>query len=291
MSRVAEPGQDARVARYEPGSGGWGQDEIAAAARSRRIAWTVAGVAAGIVALQAIALIVLIPLKRSVPYTVLVDRQTGHVQTTPGVSLPAISESDAVRQAFLAQYVLARETFDLADYRENYRKTLVWSDRDAAASYRRDWARDNPDGVQNRYRATTRVRVLVKEVRLLSPTTAVVRFDTDQTEGAGATSGLRQPWSATLTFASAGRPLSDADRLFNPLGFRVTGYRRDAEAPAPVAASYPAPPLPPQAQPDPMAGTAEAPAAMGADPAVDGEPNLPPVGAGDLPDNLDARRQ
>lgn len=291
MSRAAEPAPEARVARYEPAAGGWGQDEIAAAARSRRIAWIVAGVAAAIVALQAIALIVLVPLKRSVPYTVLVDRQTGHVQTTPGVSLPALSESDAVRQAFLAQYVLARETFDLADYRENYRRTLVWSDRDAAATYRRDWARDNPDGVQNRYRATTRVRTIVKDVRLLSPTTAIVRFDTDQTEGVGATSGLRQPWSATISFSSAGRPLSDADRLFNPLGFRVVGYRRDAETPAPVAASYPAPPLPPQAQPNPMAPTdGEAPPPA-ASVVVDGEPNLPPVGASDLPDNLDARRQ
>lgn len=291
MTRPAEPDPTARTARYEPGSGGWGQDEIAAAARSRKIAWIVAGVAAGIVALQAIALIVLIPLKRSVPYTVLVDRQTGHVQTTPGVSLPAISESDAVRQAFLAQYVLARETFDLADYRENYRKTLVWSDRDAAASYRRDWARDNPDGVQNRYRATTRVRTLVKEVRLLSPTTAVVRFDTDQTEGAGATSGLRQPWSATLTFTSAGRPLSDADRLFNPLGFRVTGYRRDAEIPSAVPVAIPPAPLPPQPEAAPGADMTGAAPADAPDVVIDGEPNLPSVGAGELPDNLDARRQ
>jgi type IV secretion system protein VirB8 len=290
MSRAVEPAPEARVARYEAGGGGWGQDEIAAAARSRRIAWIVAGIAAAIVALQAIALIVLVPLKRSVPYTVLVDRQTGHVQTTPGVSLPALSESDAVRQAFLAQYVLARETFDLADYQENYRRTLIWSDRDAAASYRRDWARDNPDGVQNRYRATTRVRTIVKEVRLLSPTTAIVRFDTDQTEGAGATSGLRQPWTATLSFTSAGRPLGDADRLFNPLGFRVTGYRRDAETPAPVQATYPAPPLPPQAAPDPAAAPAGEPAPA-ASVVVDGEPNLPPVGAGTEPDNIDARRQ
>jgi type IV secretion system protein VirB8 len=292
MTRVAEPAPEARVSRYDPASAGWGQDDIAAAARSRRIAWIVAGVAAAIVALQAIALIVLIPLKRSVPYTVLVDRQTGHVQTTPGVSLPALSESDAVRQAFLAQYVLARETFDMADYRENYRRTMLWSDRDAAASYRRDWARDNPDGVQSRYRATTRVRTIVKEVRLLSPTTAVIRFDTDQTEGAAATSGLRQPWSATVSFTSAGRPLSDGDRLFNPLGFRVVGYRRDAEVPAAVPVAIPPAPLPPQAVTEPALDAQGAPVEGGAAaPVVDGEPNLPPVGVGGEPDNLDARRQ
>jgi type IV secretion system protein VirB8 len=257
MTPPADRPSAAEPARYGPvGRDTWARDAEEASQRSRRIAWTIAGVAGAIAVVQAIALAALVPLKQVLPYTITVDRQTGQIQTTPGLSLPQLSESDAVRQAFLAQYVLARETFDLTDYQENYRRTLLWSDGQAAESYRADWDRDNPNGVQARYRASTIVRVIVSEVRLLSPETALIRFETEQTEG-GSASGLRQPWSASVRFSAAGRPLNAQDRLLNPLGFRIEAYRRDAQTVAPAPVTIAPAPLPPAAAPmDPAAASA-----------------------------------
>jgi type IV secretion system protein VirB8 len=257
MTPPADRPSAAEPARYGPvGRDTWARDVEEASQRSRRIAWTIAGVAGAIAVVQAIALAALVPLKQVLPYTITVDRQTGQIQTTPGLSLPQLSESDAVRQAFLAQYGLARETFDLTDYQENYRRTLLWSDGQAAESYRADWDRDNPNGVQARYRASTIVRVIVTEVRLLSPETALIRFETEQTEG-GSASGLRQPWSASVRFSAAGRPLNAQDRLLNPLGFRIEAYRRDAQTVAPAPVTIAPAPLPPAAAPmDPAAASA-----------------------------------
>jgi type IV secretion system protein VirB8 len=265
MTPPADRPSAAEPARYAPLTrDSWARDMDAETARSRRIAWTIAGVAGAIAVVQAIALAALVPLKRVTPYTITVDRQTGQIQTTPGLSLPQLSESDAVRQAFLAQYVLARETFDLTDYQENYRRTLLWSDGQAAETYRADWDRDNPNGVQARYRASTIVRVIVTEVRLLSPETALIRFETEQTEGASA-SGLRQPWSASVRFSAAGRPLNAQDRLLNPLGFRIETYRRDAQSVAPVPVAIPPAPLPPA---PPAPGPAAAATGAGGAPAL-----------------------
>jgi type IV secretion system protein VirB8 len=239
------PAGAAARAHYYAAAATWSQDTNAALKKSRRTAWLIAGVATGVALAQAIAIMVMVPLKQPVPYTITVDRETGYVQTARGVRLGDLSETEAIAQSFVAQYVLARETFDVNDYRENYRKTMLWSQGAAEAEYLRDWDRANPTSVHNRYRPTTRVQVTIKSVTILGPQSALIRFDTEQTEGGGG--GMRQPWAATVGYGFSGKPLSERDRYLNPLGFQVTSYRRDAETATPVA--MPAPPPPPVAAP------------------------------------------
>ena len=74
------------------------------------------------------------------------------------------------------------------------------------------------------------VSTSIKSVSILSPTTALVRFDTVRRDP-GSNTGSQQAWSAVLTFRYSNAPLSMGDRFLNPLGFQVTRYRRDAETP------------------------------------------------------------
>jgi type IV secretion system protein VirB8 len=233
-------GVAARAHYYEAAST-WSQDTHAQLRASRRTAWIVAGVAVGVAGLQAIAMAFLLPLKQAVPYTITVDRETGYVQTTRGVNIGNLSETDAVAQSFVVQYILARESFEATDYRENYRKTMMWSQGGAETDYARDWDKNNPVGAQTRYRPTTRVQVTVKSVTLLGPRSAMIRFDTEQSEGASS-GGTRQPWVATVGYSFSGKPISQQDRYLNPLGFQVSSYRRDAETTQPVAVPAPPPP-------------------------------------------------
>ncbi len=238
------PNGVAARAQYYEAAASWSQDTHTSLRASRRTAWIIAGVAIGVAGLQAIALAFLLPLKQSVPYTITVDRETGYVQTTRGVNLGNLSETDAIAQSFVVQYVLARESFEATDYRENYRKTMMWSQAGAESEYARDWDKNNPVGVQSRYRPTTRVQVTVKSVTLLGPRSAMIRFDTEQSEGASS-GGMRQPWVATVGYSFSGKPISEQDRYLNPLGFQVATYRRDAETAQPVAVAAPPPPSTP----------------------------------------------
>jgi type IV secretion system protein VirB8 len=70
---------------------------------------------------------------------------------------------------------------------------------------------------------------VVKSVTLLSPTTALVRFDAERRD-AGSSQAVVQPYTAAIAFRWSGAPLRLEDRWLNPLGFQVTRYRRDAEA-------------------------------------------------------------
>lgn len=91
--------------------------------------------------LEAIALILLIPLKREVPYTLLVDRQTGFVEALKPLEHRSLTPDDALTRSFLVQYVIARESFDTATLQDNYRKVGLWS----AGEARNDFS---PDAVE-----------------------------------------------------------------------------------------------------------------------------------------------
>lgn len=267
-------------ASYYAGSASWAEDSLAGLRASQKVAWRVA-IAAGLLAfLLAIAIVIMLPLNKTLPFLVTVDRETGYVQATQTANIANTTARDAATKSALTLYVLARETFDSGDYRNNYQRTLRWSAGRAEAEYRTDWDRNNPNSVHTRYRPTTRVQVTVKNVTILSPNTAMVRFDTEQTEGPQ-TGGSRRPWVATLTYNFAPRPLPGADQYLNPLGFQVTDYRRDGETTD--SFSMPAPPLPPAPAPVAPAATIDPVTGLPVTAAAPGNPGQPQVDDGSAP--------
>ncbi len=228
----------ARRAGYYAEAASWSADVHGGLRASRRVAWWVAGGACAVAALEAVALAALAPLKTVTPYAVTVDRQTGYVETVRPLAPGAISQDQAVTQSNLVQYVLARETFDPTDLRESYRKTMLLSSGAARDDYARLMQRATPESPLNLYTPRTTVAVQVESVSLLSPTTALVRFTTTRRE-AGGQAGTAQPYVAAIAFRYTTAPLSQGERFTNPLGFQVTRYRRDSEAPAGAAVALP----------------------------------------------------
>jgi type IV secretion system protein VirB8 len=208
----------------------WAEDRQQRQAQSLRLAWRVAAVLGLVAVLEAVALAALAPLKTVVPYTITVDRRSGYVETARGVRLGALSEREAVTEAFLAQYVMARETFDAADLNENYQKVAAWSQGRARATYLRAYDRNNTQSVLRRVPATTVVSVRIKSISHLNKTTALVRFDTQRLDAGAAEPSPGPAWTAVVTYRYLDAPLRMEDRFINPLGFQVTDYRRDAEA-------------------------------------------------------------
>lgn len=219
----------------------WAKDRQEELRASRRVAWIVAAVAAGIAALEAIALVVLMPLKTVEPYTLLVDRHTGFVQALNPLEPQRISADTALTQSFLVQYVIARESFDVSAVQTNYRKVALWSADVARTSYIAGMQASNPESPLVRYPRDAIVETIVRSVSPVAPNVAMVRFLTRRRDGAGQ-SAPPQAWVALIRYRFSGAPMRMEDRFVNPLGFQVLRYRRDAEAlpaelePAPPAA-------------------------------------------------------
>lgn len=206
----------------------WAEDRHAGIERSRRIAWIVAGVAAGIALFEAIALIVLLPLKTVEPYTLLVDRQTGYVQALSPMRRETIAPDAALTRSFLVQYVIAREGYSLPSLQSDYRKVALWSAGEARERYVRSMQPDNPQSPLATLPRRAIVAVGIRSVSSLSAQTAMVRFTTRRSDP-GASEQLPQFWAAVISYRFSGAEMTAEDRLINPLGFQVTRYRRDTE--------------------------------------------------------------
>lgn len=206
----------------------WRADVVDNLRRSRRRAWSVAGVASAIAGLATTAVVLLTPLKTTVPYVIELERSTGYVQAARVADPGTLADDEAVRQSSLYHYVLARESIDAADIAENYERTLAWSGGAARHSYLSLWDKSNPHGLIGRYPIGTNVSVAIKGISPLSPNSALVRFATTSRDANGR-AGATAHWQAVIGYRFADRPLSQPARFLNPLGFTVLSYRRDAD--------------------------------------------------------------
>lgn len=254
---------------------------------SRRNAWTAAFILFVICAAQAAALALLLPLKEVQPYTILVDRTTGYVETIRGLKVGDAPADVALTESFLAQYVLARETVDGTDLKARYERVALWSDGEAREDYVAFHRAGNPEGLLAQFQPDDRVRVIVKAIEIQPPDAAAVRFDA-LTRRAGVGAETVESFRSVIGFRYSGAPMRNRDRLINPLGFQVLRYRRDPEgltAPSePVASTpplaielsqpevEPAPAPAPPARPRPTAKAQAAPAPVAPPPPAQAGP-------------------
>ena len=236
-----EVDEEAPLNDYYRAAQTWSADRDQSLASSRKTAWMVAA-ALGIVALlEAVAIVIMLPLKTVQPYTLLVDRQTGYVQALDPIAGEAITPSEAMANSFLAQYVIAREGFDIDTLKEDYRKVALWSGGDARTRYVAEAQASNPTSKLATLPRTARVEVEIRSISPVDADTAMVRFATYRID-AGGTRRAPQTWAAILNYRFSGQTMTAEDRLVNPLGFQVMRYRRNAEflgeqdtaAPSPV---------------------------------------------------------
>ena len=206
----------------------WAADRRAASERSRTLAWTLAGIATAVALIEAIALAALTPLKREVPYTLLVDRQTGYVEALKPLDQETVAPDTALTRSFLVQYVIARESFDRDTLAQDYRKVALLSTGEARARYLSSLRAGNPTSPLASLPRNAAIDVLIRSVSSLAGNRSLVRFSTVRTDPGGRAQ-VAQHWAAVISYRYTAAEMSADDRLVNPLGFQVTRYRRDPE--------------------------------------------------------------
>lgn len=213
---------------YYAAARSWADGQVSSLARETRIAWRVAIGASAVAILLALALVLMLPFKTVQPYVLSIDRRTGVVEPAMALRNGTLSENEAVIQAQLAGYVIARETFDATDLPQLYRRVQIMSSRPAAAAYVAQMSATNPASPLNTLNRGDTVAVQIRSVSLIADGAALVRFTATRT-ALGNGVGQSSNFVSAISFGFNGRPLRQADRFDNPLGFQVTRYRRDSE--------------------------------------------------------------
>lgn len=241
--------------------------------RSERRAWRVAWCAVAMAVLLAGGYLLLLPLKERVPYLVMADPYTGTANVarlSGNFNDRDVTMEEAINKSNVAQFVLARESYDSGLIgQRNWRTTLSMAGPAVAPAYIALHAEHNPERPFRLYGSGRSVRARVLSIVLIGggegrrPSGATVRFQRSLYDKS---SGRIEPLDAriaTLEFTyNADLRLSDEDRLLNPLGFRVTNYRVDndfAAAPAPEREF----PLPPGSAMPPLEDASQWPAREG----------------------------
>lgn len=211
-----------------------------AAVEVERNRWFVAAIVNGLLACAAVAAVaMLLPLQKLVPLAVTVDSRTGLVTAVEYArSESELTEKQAIQRSDVAKYVTARETYDPEDLATNERLVRVMSEEKVWQRYADEISPDNARSPLRQYGWKVRRRIDVRTVLPLPGTrdTYQVRYVAIEEASDAKSRPVAQPYIATVRFRYSPRPLSNEDRILNPLNFRATAYRSDREIAVPQPA-------------------------------------------------------
>jgi type IV secretion system protein VirB8 len=205
----------------------WDHDRLAAAVRSKRLAWTVAACACALAAIAVGAVAALTPLKTVEPFVVRVDRSTGAVDVMTGLKgADHLTYDEAVSKYFLALYVRSREGWLPQAAEPNFRQVSILSTPEEQQRWADFFRPSNAQSPQVEWGDTVVSLIEVRAISFVSPKVADVRFHRILRQAQQTT---ESDWIATVAFNYTKAPMNEADRLRNPLGFQVVSYRADPE--------------------------------------------------------------
>jgi type IV secretion system protein VirB8 len=210
----------------------WDADRYLLAVRSARRAWIVAAAGWLCALMSALALALLLPLKRVEPFVVRVDSTTGVVDVVPAYRAGAQLEP-AVARYFLTHYVSVCERFNYATAESDYEECGAFHAAQRNQAWYALWNPHNPASPLNVHKDGSTVRVQVQSVSFFQRASGVtdlaqVRYLKAERAAGGADERFTH-WIATIQYAFTAPSQDPRVRRWNPLGFKVIELTAEPE--------------------------------------------------------------
>ncbi|MBL4571594.1 MAG: hypothetical protein JKY40_10475 [Gammaproteobacteria bacterium] len=211
---------------YYAESQAW-ESEIVNSARSRaRIFGWIAVISTSCFVLMVITLMLLIPLKETVPYVIEVDTISGLVEVKRPLDEGVLTQSEAVTKFFLVQYINAREGYLFDTAAQDYETVQKMSSQSVANRHYQWFQPSNADSPLNLHGEKGSVEIEVRSVSFVDEDTVTIPIRRT-TIGNGTSTDTFEV--ITISFLYQNNPTTEQDRFINPLGFQVTAYRSDPQ--------------------------------------------------------------
>ena len=204
--------------------------------KSRKLAWMFAGLMGFCLVVAVIALAMLTPLRRTVPYLVKQDAQTGNLEVLHTFDNRQIGNQELLNKYWARRYVMAREQYNWWLVGDDYDSVATLTDPTIFKEYGEQFVGDK--GLDKVFGDFTERRIKILSIAP-SPTNLqhmVVRFERT-TISKGVMVESPTVFVANMTFRyNPNTYASEQELIRNPMGFQVFAYRRDVEVPgAPVS--------------------------------------------------------
>ena len=221
------------LAGYFREAANWDADRLQQTQRTARRAWRVAGAGWSCALAVALALVLLMPLKRVEPFLVRVDSSTGIVDIVPVYTGKAGLEQSVTRY-FLSHYVSVCERFNFATAESDYEECGAFHAAQRNEAWYALWNPNNPASPLNVHKDGSTVTVQVEAVSFFQRASGVtdlaqVRYLKAERQGDGA-DGHISHWIATVQYVYATPSKDPRIRRWNPLGFKILELTAEPEA-------------------------------------------------------------
>jgi type IV secretion system protein VirB8 len=220
------------LAAYFREAASWDEDRVAHANLSARRAWTAAGAGWICALVSAVALTLLMPLKRVEPFVVRVDNSSGIVDIVPVYDGKA-GLTQTVTRYFLTHYITVCERFNFATAESDYEECGAFHAAQRNQAWSALWNTNNPASPLNVHKDGSTVRVQVESVSFFERASGVgdlaqVRYLTAERQVSAAEARLTH-WIATIQYAYTSPSKDPRVRRWNPLGFKIVDLTAEPE--------------------------------------------------------------
>jgi len=209
----------------------WEATRVSDLEKSRKLAWMFAGLMGLSLVVALIALAMLTPLRRTVPYVVKQDAQTGNLEVLQAFDNRVVGSQELLNKYWARRYVTAREQYNWWLVGADYDAVVALTDPAIFKEYADQFLGER--GLDKVFGDFTERRIRILSIAP-SPTSAqqmVVRFERT-TVSKGAVVEAPTVFVANMTFRyNPNTYASEQELIRNPMGFQVFSYRRDVEVP------------------------------------------------------------
>jgi len=238
MFRKKDPGNSPKVEQSVAKAVSYEITVADMARRSERRAWWVATGSLLMSLALAGGYYYMLPLKEKVPFLVMADAYTGTAtvaRLSGTFQGETITTNEAINRSNVAQYVLARESYDSAVMGlRDWELVFVMSTDPVAQSMRVRYAGNNPQNPFVMYGRERAIRVKILSITPLGAEPngsfrgASVRIQRSLLDKRTGVAPYLDNQLVTMRFGyNQNLALSEQDRILNPLAFQVTEYRVD----------------------------------------------------------------
>lgn len=207
----------------------WETSRLELVEKSEKRAWLCSKILGLCLISTAAAIALMMPLKKTEPYVIRVNQNTGEAAVLAIANEKDIPFSEMMDKYWLNQYVLSRESYDYRTLEHDYLKTRELSLPNVFDPYAAQFSTDK----NSLDKLLGDSKKIVVEVHTVVPNgngIATVRFGKKLVDTQTNAVDSSQNWTATIAYEYIPNfKVDEPSRLINPFGFKVTSYRMDPD--------------------------------------------------------------